>query len=64
MDSKRKGIQVFNSNLQGIITKKMTMKQMVKPCTKQIFKKGKGKVISLQARCFPEGGKRYSSTLP
>jgi len=26
--------------------------------------KGKGKVISLQARCGPEGGYRYSSTLP
>jgi len=26
--------------------------------------KGKGKVIPLQARCGPEGGWRYSSTLP
>ena len=26
--------------------------------------KGKGKVIPLQARCGPEDGKRYSSTLP
>ena len=26
--------------------------------------KGKGKVIPLQARCGPEGGYRYSSTLP
>jgi len=26
--------------------------------------KGKGKVILLQARCGPEGGQRYSSTLP
>ena len=26
--------------------------------------KGKGKVISLQARCGPEGGYRYSSSLP
>ena len=25
--------------------------------------KGKGKVIPLQARCGPEGGYRYSSTL-
>jgi len=24
----------------------------------------KGKVIPLQARCDPEGGQRYSSTLP
>jgi len=24
----------------------------------------KGKVIPLQARCGPEGGQRYSSTLP
>jgi len=30
-----------------------------------LFKgKGKGKVIPLQARCGPEGGQRYSSTLP
>ena len=26
--------------------------------------KGKGKVFPLQARCGPEGGQRYSSTLP
>ena len=26
--------------------------------------KGKGKVIPLQARCGPEGGQRYSSTVP
>jgi hypothetical protein len=26
--------------------------------------KGKGKVTPLQARCGPEGGYRYSSTLP
>jgi len=26
--------------------------------------KGKSKVIPLQARCGPEGGYRYSSTLP
>jgi len=26
--------------------------------------KGKGKVIPLQAPCGPEGGYRYSSTLP
>ena len=26
--------------------------------------KGKGKVIPLQARCGPEDGQRYSSTLP
>ena len=26
--------------------------------------KGKGKVFPLQARCGPEGGYRYSSTLP
>jgi len=26
--------------------------------------KGKGKVIPLQAWCGPEGGYRYSSTLP
>jgi len=26
--------------------------------------KGKGKVIPLQARCGPEGGYSYSSTLP
>jgi len=29
-----------------------------------IIKKGKAKVIPLQARCGPEGGYRYSSTLP
>ena len=28
------------------------------------IRKGKGKVIPLQARCGPEGGWRYSSTLP
>ena len=26
--------------------------------------KGKGKVFQLQTRCGPEGGYRYSSTLP
>ena len=26
--------------------------------------KGKGKVIPLQTRCGPDGGQRYSSTLP
>jgi len=29
-----------------------------------IYIKGKGKVIPLQARCGPEGGERYRSTLP
>ena len=30
----------------------------------QLKVKGKGKVIPLQARCGPEGGERYSCTLP
>ena len=30
----------------------------------ELLNKSKGKVIPLQARCDPEGGYRYSSTLP
>ena len=30
----------------------------------KVCKKSKGKVIPFQARCGPEGGYRYSSTVP
>jgi hypothetical protein len=30
----------------------------------EAYKKGKGKGFPLQALCGPEGGQRYSSTLP
>ena len=40
------------------------MQYVHKKLISSYVKKGKGKVIPLQARCGPEGGQRYSSTLP
>ena len=38
--------------------------RMIHELCSVIHENGKGKVIPLQARCGPEGGYRYSSTLP
>jgi len=62
--TKNEGLTVFryvvmNGNEETVIELLNTLTHMYPSSVK-----GKGKVIPLQARCGPEGGKRYSSTLP
>jgi hypothetical protein len=54
-----------------MVVKNIELSNRMKKCQSYKLKieiifsvKGKGKVIPLQARCGPEGGQKYSSTLP